>query len=65
MDSTHHPDPLPSPPPDGPPRWTKATETALVIVFAVAVCLMAALGLVAIGIVVVFVVGMNNFGSNK
>jgi hypothetical protein len=65
MDSTNHPDALSSPAPDGHRRWVKATETGLLIVLAAAICLIAALGLVAIGIFVVFVFGMNNYGSNK
>jgi hypothetical protein len=65
MDSTNHPRPLPSPAPDRLRRWTKVIETGSLIVVAVAVCLTAALGLVAIGIFVVLVFGMNNFGSNK
>jgi hypothetical protein len=63
MDSTNHPHTLPSP--DRHRRWVKATETGLLIVLSVAICLMAALGLVAIGILVVFFYGMNNYGSNK
>jgi hypothetical protein len=62
MDSTHHPGRPPSP---GHPRWTKAIETVSLIVLAVAVCLLAALGLVALGIFLVLVFGMNNYGSNK
>jgi hypothetical protein len=65
MDSTHHPRRLPSPRPDGPGTWTNAIETALLIVFAVAVCLLAAVGLVAIGLFVVLMSGMNLYGSNK
>jgi hypothetical protein len=65
MDSTHHPDPLPSPPPNGHPRLTKAIETGSLIILAVAICLITALGLVAIGIFLVLVFGMNNYGSNK
>ena len=65
MDSTHRPGTLPPPSPDGRPRWAKAIETVSLIVLAVGVCLMAALGLVAIGIFVVLVFGMNNQGSNK
>ncbi|HZE34057.1 MAG TPA: hypothetical protein VE198_21815 [Actinoallomurus sp.] len=65
MDSTNHPHTLRSPAPDGRRRWTKAIETGLLVVLAVAVCLTAALGLVAIGLFIVLVFGMNNFGSNK
>jgi hypothetical protein len=54
-----------SPGPDGHRPWVKATQTGLSIVFAVAIFLMAALGLVTIGLFVVFVFAMNNYGSNK
>ena len=65
MDSTHHPRRPPSPPPNRHSRLTKVLETGSLIVLAVGVCLAAALGLVAIGIFVVLVFGMNNYGSNK
>ena len=65
MHSTHRPGTPHSHPPNGRPRLTKAIETGSLIILAVGVCLMAALGLVAVGIFVVLVFGMNNYGSNK
>jgi hypothetical protein len=51
--------------PGGQRPWVKRLEKSLVVVLTVAVCLIGALGLVAIGVIVVFVFAMNNFGSNK
>jgi hypothetical protein len=65
MDSTNHAETLRSSAPDGHRPWVRATQTGLFVVLAVALCLMAALGLVAIGIFVVFVFAMSNYGSNK
>jgi hypothetical protein len=62
MDPTNHADPPPAP--YGRP-WVKPLQTGLVVVLAVAVSLIAALGLVAIGLLVVFAFAMNNYGSNK
>jgi hypothetical protein len=45
--------------------WVKRLEKSLLVVLTIAVCLIGALGLVAIGVIVVFVFAMNNFGSNK
>jgi hypothetical protein len=62
MDSTNRADPPPVP--YGRP-WVKPVQTGLVVVLTVAVCLIAALGLVVLGFLVVFAFALNNWGSNK
>jgi hypothetical protein len=46
-------------------QWAKRLEKGLVVVLTIAACLIAALGLVAIGLIVFFVFALNNYGSNK
>lgn len=46
-------------------RWVKTAETGLLVVASVVICLLAALGLVAVGATVLFAYAMSNFGSNK
>jgi hypothetical protein len=65
MDSTHHAGALPAPATDGQRPWVKRLERGLVIVLTITLCLIAALGLVAIGLIVFFVFAMSDYGSNK
>jgi hypothetical protein len=62
MDFTDHAGALPAP---EHPSWVRRLEKGLVIVTAVTLGLIVALGLVAIGFFVIFLFAMNNYGSNK
>jgi hypothetical protein len=63
MHPTNPAGPLPAP--DRRRRWVKTVETGLVVVLTVVLGLVAALGLVAIGFLVLFAYAMNDHGSNK
>jgi hypothetical protein len=62
MDSTDHAGTLPA---GGQRPWVRRLERGLAVVLTITICLMAALGLVALGLLVVFAYAMSNYGSNK
>lgn len=47
------------------PRWHRAVEITSAVVIGAAVAALAVGGLAIVGVWILLVVGMNNFGSNK
>lgn len=52
-------------PPARRPRWHRTLQVASAVVVGAAVTWLAIAGLALIGVWVILVIGMNNFGSNK